>query len=475
MEHNSQFSQLLKSAFPTPSREYSCRIDEVVAHLRKSDGKRANHVKTSLSFARIAVAACAAILLLSVCTFAIKPALAAELPFLGNAVYTLSPTVSLDGDKLNVLSELIKTAATAFAMGDYAAVSAMFYQGDGWYEDENTLLAAKYLHYILYSTEALPNNDSSAEATLISVIDESGRQRAFSYELTISLELNGKGGNSQQEQLYAKLVETSHGLYITSVQIESDGYTKYIAERNFLDLNDLHYENLADSITFETDYIIYMTLHKSAAVSAEEKLHLLENLQTELINAKADKQSLQFLMRSLENEKAYLQEQSTPVTSTVKELATEVMYRYYLSRKLCEMQDFSDIMERNEATDLFFYDVQLSVDKTISGSLSAIDTVKRGTSKILEITLDKDNHFTGRFYVKTEITSGGSRGVGEEIILSFEKQSDNWMVVGYDRTVGDGIYTTRLKPLAEQYKQQGLPWADANKKAYEELADTVIP
>ncbi len=397
------------------------------------------------------------------------------MPFLSSAVYTLSPTISIDGDKLSALSELIKTAATAFATGDHAAVSAVFYQGDGWYEDENTLLAAKYLRYVLYSSESIANNDSSSKIALISVTNESGQQKAFFYELSISLELMGKDGNTHNEQIYAKLVETTHGLYIASVQVESDNYAKYIAERNSLGLNDLHYENIYDSIMFETDYIIYMTLHKNTAVSAEEKLHLLENLQMELITTKADEQSLHVLMQSLENEKACLQEQSTPVISAVKELAAEVMYRYYLSRKLCEMQDFSNIMERNEATDLFFYDIQLSVDKTLSGSLSAIDTVKKGSSEILKIILDEDNHFIGRFYVKTEITSGSSRGVGEEIILSFEKQNNNWIVVGYNRTVGDGIYITRLKPLAEQYKKQGLSWAEANKKAYEELADTVIP
>lgn len=61
------------------------------------------------------------------------------------------------------------------------------------------------------------------------------------------------------------------------------------------------------------------------------------------------------------------------------------------------------------------------------------------------------------------------RGVGEEIILTLEKRGAGWIVTGYDRTSGDGVYVNRLKPLAEQYRKKGLPWQEADEMAYQEL------
>ena len=145
------------------------------------------------------------------------------------------------------------------------------------------------------------------------------------------------------------------------------------------------------------------------------------------------------------------------------------MYRYYLGQKLMEMHDFSDIMERSKETDLFFYDVQLAVDKVLAGSLTALDTVEKGTAELLETIQSDDERMTARFHVKTEIASGPMLGVGEEIILTFEKRGGGWIVTGYDLMNADDIYVNRLKPLAEQYKKKGLPWQEADEKAYRAL------
>lgn len=57
--------------------------------------------------------------------------------------------------------------------------------------------------------------------------------------------------------------------------------------------------------------------------------------------------------------------------------------------------------------------------------------------------------------------------MGEEIILTFQRLDGKYMIIGYDRAEGDGIYLDRLKPLAEQYCNDGMRREEANRMAYE--------
>ncbi len=473
MKYNPQFVQELRAGFPAPPQSYYQRINHTIALLQKRDEAQAK-VKTKagmpfLKAARIAAAACAAAVLLSACTFAVKPALAAELPLIGDAVYALSPTVSVNEGKRIEAAETVKSAAAAFAAGDYGAAGALFYQGDRWAEDKDTYLTAKYLHYILHGAEVFAGDGTTAETVSFTVTEASAQQKAFRFDAVITLELKGKDGFTRYEQICAELIETVHGLYITSVRTKSDSYAEYAAMCDSYGLNDLQYENPVAGIAFEMEYLSYMTVHKNAAIGAEEKSRLLERLRERLAAAGLSGQARQTVIQALEAENAALQEQITPTVMSAQELAAEVMYRYYLGRKLKEVQDFSDIMERNEATALFFYDAQLAVDKTLAGGLATLDTVEKGTAELLETIQCDDERMTVRFYVKTEIASGPMRGVGEDVVLTLEKRGAGWIVTGYDRTAGDGIYVNRLKPLAQQYKEKGLTWQEAGEKAYKEL------
>ena len=473
MKYNPQFAQALKAGFPAPSQRYYKRIDDTIARLQNQDKAQAMVERKAgmpfLKAARIAAASCAAMVLLSACTFAVKPALAAELPLIGGAVYALSPTVSVNAEKLNKAAELVKSAAAALATGDHPTAGSLFYQGDKWAEDSDTYLSAKYLHYILHSAEAFAGDGAAAETVTFSVTDVAADQKAFRYEVRLLLNLTSKDGTVREEQVYAKLFENLSGIYITSLRIDSESYRAYSDLCQNFGLNNPVYENAAECIAFETEYLSYMTVHKNAAIGTEEKLRLLERLRAKLAEAGLSGQARQIIVQALDAESAALEEQHTPAAVRAQELAAEVMYRYYLGQKLKEMQDFSDIMERSEATDLFFYDAQLAVDKVLAGSITALDTVEKGTAEILETMQNDAKRMTARFHVKTEITSGPMRGVGEEIILALEKRGAGWIVTGYDRMNGDGVYVNRLKPLAEQYKEKGLPWQDADEKAYLDL------
>ena len=52
-----------------------------------------------------------------------------------------------------------------------------------------------------------------------------------------------------------------------------------------------------------------------------------------------------------------------PDPVTVEWLAGEMQRRYYVGCMNFELMDFSDIMDRNEDTDLFFWDNQLEIDR----------------------------------------------------------------------------------------------------------------
>lgn len=472
MKYDMQFAHTLRAGFPAPSQGYYKRIDETIALLQSQDEAltcaKSKHTAPFIKIARIAAAACAAAVLLSACTFAVKPALAAELPLIGDAVYALSPMVSANEEKLNKVADMVKSAAANLAAGEYSAAESLFYQGDKWTEDSDTYLSAKYLHYVLHSAETFAGNGAAETAAFI-VTDASVQQKAFRYEAVIALELKEKDESAHSEQIRAELIETVHGLYITSLRTESDGYAEYAAMCNSHGLDGLQYENPAAGIAFETEYLSYMTVHKNAAIGTDEKARLLGIVREKLEKAGLNGQARQSIAQALDAEGAALEEQRTPAAMSAEELAAEVMYRYYMGQKLKEVQDFSDIMERNEATDLFFYDARLAVDKILNGALSALDTVEKGTADLLEIIQSGDERMTARFHVNTEITFGPMRGVGEEIILTLEKRGAGWIVTGYDRVNGDGVYVNQLKSLAKQYREKGLPWQEADEMAYQEL------
>ena len=259
MRHNDrQFIQSLKAGIPTPPQSYYQKIDDTIALLKKHDEEHIS-VKTRhgqfVSKSLHIATACIVAVLLFVCTFAVKPSLAAELPLISNVVYALSPTISVNAEKLNRVSELIKSAVMSFAMGDYTSASALFYEGDNWEEDKYTYATAKYLHYLLHSTEKAPGEETTAEAVSFTVVNANAHQKAFRFGAVITLELKGKDGSTCFEKLYCELIETVDGLYITSVRTESDSYLKYITMCNSYGLENLQYKNLSAGISFETEVV----------------------------------------------------------------------------------------------------------------------------------------------------------------------------------------------------------------------------
>ena len=162
-----------------------------------------------------------------------------------------------------------------------------------------------------------------------------------------------------------------------------------------------------------------------------------------------------------------------PDPITVEWLAAELMRRYNTGRYLTlELADYSDIMDRNEDTDLFFYDNQLEIDKCrLYGGHRNVLEVSRGETGQIDVVSESESEITVDVWTTTLVIdddpiSGDS--IGTDFRITVDKQ--RMVIIAYDRPYEcEGYYRNDLKPLAMRYRNQGMSWQDADKKAYKEL------
>ena len=164
-----------------------------------------------------------------------------------------------------------------------------------------------------------------------------------------------------------------------------------------------------------------------------------------------------------------------PDPVTVEWLAGEMQRRYYVGCMNLELMDFSDIMDRNEDTDLFFWDNQLEIDLKKLGREDNFVNVTIEKAYVKQIANETESEITADVYVFTRhpTYSFDDDGIGMDFQITVDKQ--RMVIISYSEPFGcSTIYTARLLPLASSYRREGLPWQEANKKAYEELyAETV--
>ena len=164
-----------------------------------------------------------------------------------------------------------------------------------------------------------------------------------------------------------------------------------------------------------------------------------------------------------------------PDPVTVEWLAGEMQRRYYVGCMNLELMDFSDIMDRNEDTDLFFWDNQLEIDLKKLGRGYNFVNVTIEEAYVKQIVDETETEITADVYVFTSHPNPtfSMSGIGMDFRITVDKQ--RMVIISYSEPFGySTIYTARLLPLASSYRREGLPWQEANKKAYEELyAETV--
>ena len=159
-----------------------------------------------------------------------------------------------------------------------------------------------------------------------------------------------------------------------------------------------------------------------------------------------------------------------PDPVTVEWLAGEMQRRYYVGCINLELMDFSDIMDRNEDTDLFFWDNQLEIDLKKLGRGYNFVNVTVEEAYVKQIVDETETEITADVYVFTSHPNPtfSMSGIGMDFRITVDKQ--RMVIISYSEPYGcDTIYNNRLRPLASNYRREGLTWQEANKKAYEEL------
>ena len=159
-----------------------------------------------------------------------------------------------------------------------------------------------------------------------------------------------------------------------------------------------------------------------------------------------------------------------PDPVTVEWLAGEMQRRYYVGCMNLELMDFSDIMDRNEDTDLFFWDNQLEMAWRIFGCDGNFVSVTIKEAYVKQIVDETETEITADVYVLTRhpTPSLPRSCTGMDFRITVDKQ--RMVIISYSEpNICDSIYNNRLLPLASNYRREGLTWQEANKKAYEEL------
>ena len=159
-----------------------------------------------------------------------------------------------------------------------------------------------------------------------------------------------------------------------------------------------------------------------------------------------------------------------PDPVTVEWLAAEMQCRYYVGCMNLELMDFSDIMDRNEDTDLFFWDNQLEMAWRIFGCDGNFVSVTIKEAFVRQIVNETETEITADVYVLTKHPTPSLPGscTGMDFRITVDKQ--RMVIISYSEPNScDSIYNNRLRPLASNYRREGLTWQEANKKAYEEL------
>ena len=159
-----------------------------------------------------------------------------------------------------------------------------------------------------------------------------------------------------------------------------------------------------------------------------------------------------------------------PDPVTVEWLAGEMQRRYYVGCMNLELMDFSNIMDRNEDTDLFFWDNQIAIDRMKFNPDYNFTAVFIKEVYVKQIVDETETEITADVYVFTRHPTYSFDDDGSDRGFQITVDKQRMVIISYSEPYGcDTIYNNRLLPLASNYRREGLTWQEANKKAYEEL------
>ena len=159
-----------------------------------------------------------------------------------------------------------------------------------------------------------------------------------------------------------------------------------------------------------------------------------------------------------------------PDPVTVEWLAGEMQRRYYVGCMNLELMDFSDIMDRNEDTDLFFWDNQFAIDRIKFDPDDKFTAVTIEESYVKQIVNETESEITADVYVFTRHPTYSFDDDGSDRGFQITVDKQRMVIISYSEpNLCATLYNDRLRPLASNYRSEGLTWQEANKKAYKEL------
>lgn len=445
---------------PPMSEEYNDMIEGAVSELKQRCTQRNKPVKRAFKPLMSAAAILVALILSSAILFGAHPALAAEMPVVSDIVYAAAAQREANAADCERIEKLLNDAVYSLAVCDYDAASRCFRE-NSMNEREN-YLAAAYLNHLLTRREAVPDD---ANAGKLEISEIQAEQKAFRFTVHAKLSLTAKdGASADTEECTVRLWKNTDGIHIEGIEMQSEAYCEYVKahEKTFGAVPESGAS--FDMLPIDNGCLSFSTLRGEGRNDEYLKQLLLE---LESVSASDEEKAVRLNAINILLKEA--EQEITPDILSAEETASELMYRYWLGKNTGEVCDFSDIMERNEETDLFFRDALLNVEDVELGISKPLVSVKKGTADILETFEDTGDIIRARFHVQTHITDGISRGVGEEIILTLRKDAAGFTVIGFDRDVGDGHYICDLKPAASRYKAAGYSWQEAGELSYEEL------
>ena len=466
---DSEIKKQVDAFIPPVPESYNRMIDGTISELRARAPRHHSSGRNRFIPFTVIASVIAALFIVTSVIFVARPALAAEVPGICRVVYAVSPKRTVNDSDRERIEALLNDAFRSLSSCDYEAASRCF-RGDSL-SDRGNYLSAAYVDHLLAFGDYFPDGANAAE---LEISDLQAEQKAFRYTAHVTLDLISRDGTRfSTEDCTVQLWENTKGLYIESIEFDSAGFGSFAAMyEGVFGTVPSHGAGL-DLIPIDRAFLAY-TRVLAEQEGARQRADRLDRMLSELdaVNASDEEKAIResLITEELKNTEAEI----TPEVITIEQLATELMYRYWLGRKTGEACDFSDIMERNEQTDLFYWDAVLQAERVSLGTLKPLVSVEPGTAEILEKIDDTNELIKARLYVYTEITDGISEGVGEEIILTIRKDDTGFTVIGFDRDVGDGLYTYSLKPLAAGYIESGCSWQEAGQMAYEVLHEQII-
>lgn len=433
---NMQFANVdFKDAFPATPDRFNERLSKTLSVLVGESEKRQKPIyvnrvsKPKRVGTKPWVVAASVVLLMGITlgVFMTRPALAAEIPIINDLIYYLSATIEPGAAVQEQAKEAVINTITEFYESGLEKGGATYESGDQWRLNDDTLLMAYYLQYDAIVV-GISQNGSILAPFNFDIKDIKMEQKGYKIVANLSYDLSVNDVYKDTKDIEVLLEDTMSGMVITAFRDHSQTFEEYA---------------------------------KGAVLYAQERNLPLKSVM-------ADYNSL--LIGKIKTE-AYVEERNEVNTNQEKDvgdIAVELRYQFYLAQNTMIMPDLSAIIERNENTELFFNTLEAYI-KLRSGTNTPIGEVAPGSFSIKEDEITPDGLRQVHLFVKTSIEGG----VNDELILTFRKIDDRYIIIAYDE-IGDGFYARMKKQvnsLLESNPQLSLN--EANQRAYLDLNEFV--